>query len=144
MALRDPPLRRQHQPDRELGHRHRIAAGRARHLDAERARRIEREIVDAHAPFVQQLQLAPSPQHLLAHRDVARDGEIGIGNDLLLMGEIARGGGADLEPRGQQGRDARHPIRRERIEKDDERHAQPVASAIAASGGSTSGGIGLT
>ena len=52
IAKRDAAQRGEDQADCELGHRHRVAACRARNLDTALARSCEVEIVDADAPFM--------------------------------------------------------------------------------------------
>src|SRR5262249_16305207 len=69
-------------------YRNRVASRSAGDLDAALARRLEIEIVNADAPLVQQLQLARGAQHVAAHRNLAGDGVVGVG-DQGLHGVVA-------------------------------------------------------
>ena len=102
MAVADIAQRREHQPDREFGDGEGVATGGARDPDAELLRRSRIDVVDADAPFVQQLQLFGGAQHLAGDGDLAGDGIVCVGDDLFHVLVTARGAMGQDEARRQQ------------------------------------------
>jgi hypothetical protein len=119
MAEADIAQRREHQSEREFGDRHGVAAGGAGDLDAELLRRGDVDIVDADAPFMEQLQLLRGAQHIGGNADLAGDGVVGLGDDLLHVLVAARRAVGQHETGRQQRAQLHGAVGRGHVEQND-------------------------
>jgi hypothetical protein len=87
VGRRDVPREREHEADRELGGRERVAARRVHHEDAAPRRRREVDVVDAHAATADHLQALRRLDDLGVHLGAAADEDRVVGgHDLHELG----------------------------------------------------------